>query len=136
MLRLWALLPLSTARGPAEAMRIQDEARALGLKLTVMVEAGQPIGDADLMVFTGADLALFATSPDRDATLDLALRTVPRTPPCGIASVSVAMFGRPLRRSPRSARGSRPRARRSCQSGVFYWTGLTATQPFNTGMKE
>ena len=76
---LWALLPLSTTRGPAEAMRIQDEARGLGLKLAVMIEAGHRVSDADLMVLTGGDLAIFACAPDRDAALHRALRTVPRT---------------------------------------------------------
>ena len=56
-------------------MRIQDEARGLGLKLAVAIEAGRPIGDADLMLLAGVELALFASAPDRDAALDRALRT-------------------------------------------------------------
>ena len=41
-------------------MRIQDEARGLGLKLAVMLRPADRTSDADLMLLTGADLALFA----------------------------------------------------------------------------
>ena len=133
---LWALLPLSTTRGPAEAMRIQDEAQGLGLKLAVMVEAGQPIGDADLMVLTGADLVLFATAPDRDAALDLALRTVRRT-----ATLRRRFcVGGNIRETLTAIADQRPRIAAAgvpqTPKRVFYWTGLTAQQPFNTGIQR
>ncbi len=133
---LWALLPLSTVRTPAEAMRIQEEAQGLGLKLAVMVEAARPIGDADLMLLTAADLVLFATASDRDAALDLALRTMRRTATLRrrfrvgghIRETLTAIADQRLRIS---AAGAPQRPKR-----VFYWTGLTAQQPFNTGIQR
>jgi glycosyltransferase involved in cell wall biosynthesis len=133
---LWALLPLSTVCAPAEAMRIQDEAQGLGLKLAVMVEVGRPIGDADLMLLTGADLVLFATAPDRDAALDLALRTVRRTATLRhrfrvgghIRDILTAIADQ----RPRIAAAGVPQTPKR----VFYWTELTAQQPFNTGIQR
>jgi glycosyltransferase involved in cell wall biosynthesis len=134
--RLWALLPLSTVRGPAEAMQIHDEARGLGLNVAVMVEAGAPVGDADLMVLTGADLALFASARDRDAALDLTLRTAPRTATLRsrfrVGGDICEMLTAIAERHPRIAAAGAPQPPKR----VFYWTGLTATQPFNSGIQR
>jgi glycosyltransferase involved in cell wall biosynthesis len=133
---LWGVLPLATAAGPAEAMRIQDEARGLGLKLAVMVEPGTPVGAAELLLLCGADLALFATGAARDAALDSALRSQPRTATlrarfCVAGDVHGVLAALAARRPRIAAAGVPVLPRR-----VFYWTGLTATQDFNTGIQR
>jgi len=133
---LWGALPLATTAGPAEAMRIQDEAHGLGLKLAVIVEDGTPIGGDELLVLAGADMALFATDEARDAALTSAWRTLPRTATLrerfAVAADTRAMLAALAARRPRiAAAGVPPLPKR-----VFYWTGLTATQDFNTGIQR
>ena len=106
-------------------MRIQDEAQGLGLK-RVMVEAGWPIGDPDRMLLAGADLALFAAAPDRDAALDRALRTVPRTATLRhrfrLGGDAPEILAAIATQRPRTAAVGVPQLPKR----VFYWAGMTA----------
>jgi len=133
---LWGALPLATTAGPAEAIRIQDEAHGLGLKLAVIVEDGTPIGGDELLVLAGADLALFATDEARAAALGSAWRALPRTATLrehfGAAGDARAMLAAIAARRPRIAAAGAPHLPKR----VFYWTGLTATQKFNTGVQR
>ena len=133
---LWALLPLATVSGPAEAMRIQDETEGLGLKLAVAIEPGRPISEADLMLLARTDLALFACGPERDDAIDRALRTLPRTSTLRhrfrVATDAAGTLRAIAAERPRIAAGGMPQAPKR----VFYWAGLTATQPFNTGIQR
>jgi glycosyltransferase involved in cell wall biosynthesis len=133
---LWALLPLATTHGPAEAMLIQDEAQGLGVKLAIAIEAGRSVGEAELTLLAGVDLALFASSEDRDAALDRALRTLPRTATLryrfrsardGCETLAAIAVERPRI----SAVGVAQVPKR-----VFYVTGMTATHSFNTGIQR
>ena len=133
---LWALLPLASTTGPAEGMRIQDEARGLGLKLAIAMDAGQPVGDPELMLLAHADLVLFATEAERDLALDRALRSLPRTATLRhrfrVAGDASAILGEIAAEQPRIAAAGAPRM----PGRIFYWTGLTAIQPFNTGVQR
>ena len=133
---LWALLPLGSTNGPTEAMRIQDEARGLGLKLAVIVEAGRPVGSADLMLLAGVQLALFASALERDAALDFALRTLQRTATLRhrfrVAGDVPGMLAEVAAERPRIAAAGVPQMPKR----VFYWTEMTATQSFNTGVQR
>lgn len=133
---LWGVLTLASTTGPAEAMRIQDEARGLGLKLAVALEPGQPIDESVLALLAGADLALFATEAERDAALALAFKTLPRTATLRhrfrFAADIRALLGEIAAERPRIATVGHPQAPKR----IFYWTGLTATQPFNTGIQR
>ena len=133
---LWSLLPLATTGGIAEAMRIVDEAHGLGLKCALAVEAGRLIGETELMLLTSVDLALFATAAERDAALETALRSLPRIATLrhrfrvagdvGATLVAIAT------ERPRISVAALPQMPKR----IFYFTGLTATQPFNTGVQR
>jgi len=133
---LWAVLPLSTTGGPAEAMRIEDEARGLGLRLALVAEAVRPVDATWLAAMATADLTVFASEGERDAALDVALRRLPRTATlrhrfrvADGASGTLAAIAAERPRISAAAPPHRPRR-------VFYWTGLTVTQPFNTGVQR
>jgi glycosyltransferase involved in cell wall biosynthesis len=133
---VWTLLPLASTNGPAEAMRIQDEARGLGLKLAVIVEAGRPVKSVDLMLLNGAELTLFASAPERDAALDFALRTLQRTATLRhrfqVAGDIPGMLAKVAAERPRISAAGVPQMPKR----VFYWTEMTATQSFNTGVQR
>jgi glycosyltransferase involved in cell wall biosynthesis len=134
--RLWAILPLSTAAGLGEAMRGETEARALGLKVAVAISPDRPIGALELRALATADLLLFPTPAGRDAALALALRILPRTATLRrrfrvVADANAMLAELGLERPRLSAAAALRRPRR-----VYYWAGLTATQPFNTGVQR
>ncbi len=133
---LWAMLPLDTTAGPAEAMRIGDEAHGLGLKLALVIGEGRVIGGPDLATLPGADLVLFASESDRDAALTTALRELPRTATLRdrfvMARSAAEVLAAIAAQRPRITAPSLPRRPRR----IFYWVGLTAMQPFNTGVQR
>ena len=133
---LWSLLPLETTGSVAEAMRIVDEAHGLGLKSAVAIEAGRVIGQTELMLLTSVDLTLFATAAERDTALENALTSLPRVATlrhrfrvAGDANAAIAVISKEC---PRIAVAALPRIPKR----IFYFTGLTATQPFNTGVQR
>jgi glycosyltransferase involved in cell wall biosynthesis len=134
--RLWGVLPLAATAGLGEVMRGETEARALGLKVAALVPGGRPVREHDLRALATMDLVFFATAEERDAALILALRTLPRTAtlryrfriatdPRGVLAEVAA------ERSHIAAAGLPRRPER-----IYYWAGLTATQPFNTGVQR
>ena len=127
-----ALLPLATS-GAAEVMLIEDGARALGLRIAV--DAGHGVREAELPALATADMVLFATARDRDAALEAVSRNGPGAdqqrrfqiadrPARQLAAMGIGWYGK-------SAAAHPPPPRR-----VFYWAGLTARQPFNTGIQR
>ncbi len=132
----WAVLPLPTTTGPAETMRIEDEARGLGLRLALLVERGRQMREIDHAALATVDLALFASTQERDAALDAALRQLPRTATLRhrfrVAEDAIeALAAIATERSRIAAAGLPNRPRR-----VFYWAGSTAKLPFNTGIQR
>ncbi len=133
---LWALVPLSSAADPAEAMQIEDEARALGLRIALLIGRGQAVQEAQLSALATVDLALFATAAERDAALGAACRFLPRTATLGYrlrvaegaSDIAEELFSK---RSRTTAAGV-PKAPRR----LFYWADMTASQPFNTGIQR
>jgi glycosyltransferase involved in cell wall biosynthesis len=133
---LWALLPLASTTTPAEGMQIQDEAHGLGLKLAIVIERGRCIDDTALMLLARADVALFTSASERDAALDFALRALPRPATLRhrlrVASdVPAILFAIGAEKLRVSAAGV-PRL----PERIYYWVGLTVTQPFNTGVQR
>jgi glycosyltransferase involved in cell wall biosynthesis len=133
---LWALLPLATTTGPAEAMRIRDAAQGLGLKLAIMVGHSRLTTDADILLLASVDLVLFASGPDRDAALDRALQTAPRVATLRhrfcIASNIREVLAAIAAKRPRIGAVGVPQP----PTRMYYWTGLTAQQRFNTGVQR
>lgn len=127
---LWAVLPEDSADGPAELREILDVARGLGLR--VALEAGAETPPA---LLAAADVALFPDDAARDAALAIALRDLPRTVTLrerfrtGTRSAALDALA-PDR--PRIAAANAPVR----PSRVYYWVGLTVTQPFNTGIQR
>jgi len=131
---LWAVLPAATLAGPEEAREIIGAARGLGVKLAL--EAGPDAAKPDwLPVLAAADLALFADDGTREAALAAALRELPRTVMLrgrfrtGTGAAALSAIAGSL---PRIAAAGTPRR----PARVFYWVGLTVTQPFNTGVQR
>jgi len=133
---LWAVLPLASVRNSAEALRIQDEVAGLGMKLAVQLEPEPHLGEGELRLLAGADLALFARAADLEDALARAFRTLNRTATLrqrwrtaeDAAALAAAIAAR---RSPIAACGAPDKPRR-----VFFLAGLTAQQPFNTGVQR
>jgi glycosyltransferase involved in cell wall biosynthesis len=130
---LWAVLPAATCAGPGEAAEIVGAAQGLGLRVALEAPPG-PGGDW-LPALAAADLALFADAAGRDAALAAALRDLPRTATlrgrfrAGTGAEAPAAIAPDL---PRTAAAGAPEPVRR----VFYWVGLTVTQPFNTGVQR
>lgn len=130
----WAILPAATLAGPEEAMEVIATARGLGVKLAL--EAGPEAAETEwLPVLAAADLALFPDDAAREAALAAALRHLNRTLTLrsrfrtGTGAAALAAIAGSARRI--TAVGAPRRPRR-----LFYWVGLTATQPFNTGIQR
>jgi glycosyltransferase involved in cell wall biosynthesis len=127
---MWAVLPIESTSGPDEAAKILAAARALGLRVATEVHASTPP-----RLLAAADLVLFPSEVERDAALDGALRDVERTVglrekfDVGIGRAALSPMHR--RRSRTIAGGAPNRPER-----IFYWVGLTVTQPFNTGVQR
>ena len=95
----------------------------------------RPRGTDWLRTLAAADLALFADAAARDAALAAALRELPRTATLrerfrvGTGAAALRAIAPDL---PRTAAAGPPEPVRR----VFYWVGLTVTQPFNTGVQR
>ena len=129
----WALLLYASIADTAEAMQIGEEAHALGLRLALWIERGHMLGEADLVAIASSDLVLFATEAEKNAALDaMHRRTFPAAafPPFANSSAEVLAAIADERSFPRINRMTPPPGR------IFYWTGLTATQPFNSGVQR
>ena len=131
---LWAVLPATTCANPDEAAEIVGVAQGLGLR-AVLEAPPAPTDPAWLPVLAAADLALFPEGTARDAALAAALRELPRTATLrgrfrvGTGAAALAAIAPDL---PRTAAAGPPEPVRR----VFYWVGLTVTQPFNTGVQR
>jgi len=134
--REWVVLPLETARDPAEVMQIQDELRGRGARLAVWVEAGRVVRPSLVTALATTDLILFRTVPERDNAIAVALRVLERTTTvrhryrvaCDSAGVAEALFE------------ERERTIVTCFarpiSCIYYWCGTTASQKFNSGIQR
>jgi glycosyltransferase involved in cell wall biosynthesis len=126
----WAILAEETCASAAEAQELLAYARGLGLRVAVQGSTG-----SDPMRLAQADVALFPDTVVRDTALAVALRTVPRTVGLrgrfrtGHGAAALPAIAGDL---PRLAAAGRPQPPRR----ILYWTGLTATQPFNTGIQR
>ena len=131
---LHAVLPATTCADAAEAAAIAGAARGLGLRVALEAPPA-PLDPAWLATLAAADLALFADAAARDATLAAALRELPRTATLrerfrvGTGASAPSAIASDL---PRTAAAGPPEPVRR----VFYWVGLTVTQPFNTGVQR
>ena len=134
--RLWAILPFASMKDAAEMMRVRDEAERLGLKVAILVEAERCLDDTDIMAIGERDLVLFASEGQREATLARALRMLARTSTVRyrmrVASNPRAMLEEIAAERPRITMAVGARTPRR----LFYFCGLTASQPFNTGVQR
>ncbi|RAI37017.1 glycosyltransferase [Rhodoplanes serenus] len=131
----WALLSFASTADAGEAVTIVDHARALGLRVAVEFETSLLSRARVPEVVAAADLSLFESDATRADVLAQALRELPRTTTVrhrlrvgvGDAAPAVVASERPrlveTRRNPLTER-------------VYYWVGLTASQPFNTGIQR
>jgi glycosyltransferase involved in cell wall biosynthesis len=125
-----AVVKGATAGGPDELIEIVEAARSLGLRVALEAEP-----EFSPTISSSADVALFRTSDDRDAVLAKALRELPRT--VGVRARFELGRGEAAAAAVRASRGRlstagpgrRPRR-------VYYWVGLTISQPFNTGVQR
>ncbi len=133
---VWALPPWATAAGAVEAMLIEDEARGLGMPFALLVEPARPMCQADVLAVAGVEFLLFQAAADRDVALRAAEQHLPgagafrgrfRFAPTGADVVEMLAAKRPDR--PPEEPGEAPKR-------VFYWTGLSVTQSFNTGVQR
>ena len=133
---LWTVVPLRTTAEAAEAMLIEDHARAIGLKIALLVEKGRFIGKAELSALANVDLALFASAVERDAALAAALKGLPRVATLRhrfrVAADAREVLNQVFAERPRLTAGGVPQLPRR----IFYWVQMTATQPFNTGVQR
>jgi glycosyltransferase involved in cell wall biosynthesis len=126
----WAVLPAASCAGATEAKEIIATANGLGLR--VALEAG---ADASSELLAAPDLALFHDDPTKEAALARALCELPKTVALrarfrtgtGVAALPAIAAVRP--RITAAGAPQRP-------SRLFYWVGLTVTQPFNTGVQR
>jgi len=127
---VWSVLPVESAAGPDETAEIVAAAQGLGLRVALEATPETPSP-----VLAAADLVLFPTESERDFALAAGLRDLPRTVglrekfQVGRGSGALSVLGK--RRSRTTAAGEPERPRR-----IFYFVGLTVTQPFNTGVQR
>jgi hypothetical protein len=89
------------------------------------------LGEADLVAIASSDLVLFATETEKSAALDAMHRTFPA------AALRVANSSAEVLAAIAGERSVPGINRMTPQPGrIFYWTGLTATQPFNSGVQR
>jgi glycosyltransferase involved in cell wall biosynthesis len=127
---LWAILPLATCGDAVEAHDIIAAAHGLGLR--VALEAHPEVIPT---LLTEADTTLFSDAAAREAALTAALRDLPRTVALraklqvgqGAAALATLSTGR----ARIASAGAPKRPKR-----IYYWVGLTAKQPFNTGIQR
>jgi glycosyltransferase involved in cell wall biosynthesis len=125
-----ALLRAADFEGPDELVRCIESARGLGLRPVLLANRETPSEAA-----SSVDVAIFEDAEERDAALAKALRELPRT--VGVRSRFESGTGADVGRAIR-AHGSRLSVARVPRppTRVFYWAGLTAEQPFNTGIQR
>jgi glycosyltransferase involved in cell wall biosynthesis len=127
---MWAVLPVESTAGGDETARIIAAAHGLGLRVAMEAKAQTPSP-----LLAAADLVLFPTESERDAALAAALRDLPRTVglrekfQVGVGNAALPALGRSRSRTSEAGQPKRPRR-------IFYWVGLTVTQPFNTGVQR
>lgn len=127
---LWAVLQPGTCRDTGELEEVLAVAQGLGLKVALQAEATTPPHLLDQ-----ADLVLCADGAARDTVLAAALRTLPRT--VGLRGKLLVASGQQVLEAlaaqrPRTACGGSPRR----PGRLYYWAGLTAEQPFNSGIQR
>ncbi|WP_250265836.1 glycosyltransferase [Rhodovastum atsumiense] len=126
----WAILPEGAASTPQEAAMIIAIARTLGLKVALEAEAATAPA-----LLAAADVALFPDELARSAALAAALRELPKTAMLRsrmrVGHGAAALAAIAADRARTAAAGSLQVPRR-----VYYWVGLTVTQPFNTGVQR
>ncbi|MDI3305730.1 MAG: glycosyltransferase [Acetobacteraceae bacterium] len=131
---LWAVVPAATLAGPEEAREVIAAARGLGAKVALEARPGA-VEPQWLPVLAAADLALFADDATRETALAAALRDLPRTVTLrgrfrtGTGAAALPAIAGSLPRIAAAGAPDRP-------ARVFYWVGLTVTQPFNTGIQR
>ena len=133
---LWAVVPVASTLDTAEAMALQDAAHGLGMKVAMAFGPGHLPSETDLPLVDQADLVLHPSDAARQAALDLALCQSNRTATLrsrfhtavGAPGIIDAVFRRRKRLTVATAPLRITR--------VFYFVGLTVTQPFNTGVQR
>lgn len=127
---MWAVLPLESCADAAESKDIVTAAHGLGLRVALQVAAQ---GVPELLA--QADMALFPNAQAREAALQDALRELPRTvalrSKLQVGDRASALLALSSGRARISAAGAPRRPKR-----IYYWAGLTAEQPFNTGIQR
>jgi glycosyltransferase involved in cell wall biosynthesis len=125
-----AVVSAESAGSQDELGEIVHAATRLGLRVALQAEPG-----TDVEIAARSDVALFDTHEQREAALSQALRVLPRT--VGVRARLEVGGGDAAARVIRSLEGrlSVSRAPRAL-SRVYYWSGLTAEQPFNTGIQR
>jgi glycosyltransferase involved in cell wall biosynthesis len=123
-------VPAASAQSPEELDEIVRAATSLGLQVTLQAEVDTPVE-----VAAAASLALYRTDEERDAALTAALRALPRT--VGVRPKLDVGRGAAAAKAIRSVEGRlavthEPRR----PSRLYYWSGLTSEQPFNTGIQR
>lgn len=127
---LWAVVGAGCAEDDRQTAEIIASASGLGLR--VALEAAP---DTSPELLYAADVALFAAHEAREVALARGLRELPRTVTfrdrlrVGVgegALTALAAF------QPRIAVAGAPQP----PERIFYWVGLTAAQPFNTGIQR
>ena len=133
---LWAVLALDSVSSGAELIRISDEATRLGLELAVLVAPHDNPAVSCLALAGDRALVLFASDEQREAALSRAFRTLPRVSSLRRCYRVAGSPGDVLRQiaaeRPRLAGPVTPAIPRR----ILYWCGLTASQPFNTGVQR
>jgi glycosyltransferase involved in cell wall biosynthesis len=127
---LWALVGSDPTADDQQTAEIIASANGLGLR--VALEAAP---DTSPELLYAADVALFTDEAARQAALTRGLRELPRTVTfrdrlrvgAGEGALT-AIAGC----QPRIAAAGAPQIPKR----IFYWVGLTATQPFNTGIQR
>jgi glycosyltransferase involved in cell wall biosynthesis len=127
---MWAVLPQGICRDEREAQDVVAAAHGLGLSLAL--EATEQTAPTTL---AEADMALFPDCSAREVALTAALRELPRT--VGLRAKLQVGHGRDAIHALSTAR---PRLSATWPprrpKRIYYWVGLTAEQPFNTGIQR
>ncbi len=126
----WAVVPATSCADATETEDIIATAKGLGLCVALQACAGAPSG-----LLAAPDLALFHDVATQEAALAMALHELPKTVTLrarfrvgtGVAALPAIATARP-----RIAAAGAPQR----PSRLFYWVGLTVTQPFNTGIQR
>ena len=126
----WAVVPATSCADAVETEEIIASAKGLGLRVALEAYAGAPSG-----LLAAPDLALFQDFATQESALARALHELPKTVTLrarfrvgtGVAALPAIAAVRP-----RIAAAGAPQ----WPLRLFYWVGLTVTQPFNTGIQR